>query len=68
MRLEEDVFAQIKPHISVENINFENINQFIEVLKTRFGKVDLVGTAMHELYQLYQTNKDLEVFLKTFLQ
>ena len=66
--LEEDAFAQIKPYILAENINFKNINQFVEVLKTRFGKVNLVGMTKHELYQLYQTNKDLKVFLNTFLQ
>ncbi len=27
-----------------------------------------MGTAKHELYRLYQTNKNLEVFLNTFLQ
>ena len=62
------MFAQIKPYILAENIDFENINQFVEVLKTRFGKVDLVGVAKHKLYQLYQINKDLEVFLNTFLR
>ena len=59
---------QIEPYVSAENINFENINQFIEVLKTRFGKVDPVGTAKHKLYRLYQTNKDLKLFLNTFLR
>ena len=67
-RLERDAFAQIKHYVSAENINFENINQFVEVLKTRFGEVDPVDTAKHKLYQLYQTNKDLEVFLNTFLR
>ena len=28
-RLEDDVFAQIQPYVSGENINFENINQFV---------------------------------------
>ena len=37
-------------------------------MKTRFGEVDPVGTAKHELYRLYQTNKNLEVFLNTFLR
>ena len=68
MHLEEDAFAQIKPYVSAENIDFKNINQFVEVLKTCFGKVDPVGMAKHELYQLYQTNKNLEVFLNTFLR
>ena len=53
LRLERDVFAQIEPYVSAENINFENINQFVKVLKTRFGKVDPVSTAKHELYRLY---------------
>ena len=67
-RLEGDAFAQIEPYVLAENIDFENINQFVKVLKTRFGEVDLVGMAKHELYRLYQTNKDLEVFLNTFLR
>ena len=37
-------------------------------MKTRFGKVDPVDMVKHKLYQLYQTNKDLEMFLNTFLQ
>ena len=53
LRLERDPFTQIKPYVSGENINFENINQFVEVLKTCFGKIDLVGTAKYELYRLY---------------
>ena len=47
------MFAQIETYVSVENIDFEKINQFIKILKTRFGKADLVGTAKHELYRLY---------------
>ena len=66
--LEEDAFMQIKPYVSAENIDFENINQFVEVLKTHFGKVDPVGMAKHKPYRLYQTNKDLKMFLDTFLQ
>ena len=58
----------MEPYVLAKNIDFENINQFVEVLKTRFGKVDPVGTAKHKLYRLYQTNKDLEVFLNTFLR
>ena len=68
MRLEKDAFAQIKPYFLAKNIDFENINQFVEILKICFGKVNLVGIAKHELYQLYQTIIDLEVFLNTFLQ
>ena len=67
LRLEGDAFAQIELYVSAENIDFENINQCVEILKTRFNKVNPVGTAKHELYRLYQTNKDLEVFLNTFL-
>ena len=66
-RLKRDVIVQIESYISAENIDFENINQFVEVLKTRFGEVNPVDMAKHELYLLYQTNKDLEVFLNTFL-
>ncbi|WP_375449176.1 hypothetical protein [uncultured Nostoc sp.] len=68
LRLEEDAFMQIEPYVSAENIDFENINQFVKVLKTRFGEVDSVGTAKHKLYRLYQTDKDLKVFLNTFLR
>ena len=67
-RLERDAFAQIEPYVSAENIDFENKNQFVEVLKTHFGEVDPVDMAKHELYWLYQTNKNLEVFLNTFLR
>ena len=68
MRLKRDAFAQIKPYVLAENIDFENINQFMEVLKTCFSEVNLVGIAKHKLYQLYQINKDLKLFLNTFLQ
>ena len=67
-RLERDEFAQIKPYVSAKNIDFENINQFMEVFKTCFGKVKLVDTAKHKLYRLYKTHKNLEIFLKTLLQ
>ena len=66
--LEKDAFTQIKPFILAKNIDFENINQFIEVLKTCFSQVDPANTAKHKLYRLYQINKDLEVFLNTFLR
>ena len=58
----------MESYISAKNINFENINQFVEILKTCFGKVNSMDTAKHKLYRLCQTNKDLEVFLNTFLQ
>ena len=38
-----------------------------DLLEARFGEIDPVGTAKHEIYRLYQANKDLEVFLNTFL-
>lgn len=66
LRFERDAFAQRKPYISAKNIDFENINPFVEVLKTYFGKIDLVGMVKHELYRLYQMNKNLEMFLNTF--
>ena len=50
---ERDAFTQIELYILAENINFENINQFVKGLKTCFGEVDLVGMAKHKLYQLY---------------
>ena len=68
MHLEGDPFAQIEPYVSAKNIEFENINLFVEILKTCFGKFDPIGTARHELYSFYQTNKDLKRFLNTFLQ
>ena len=37
-----------------------------DLLEARFGEVDPVGTAKHEIYRLYQANKDLELFLNTF--
>ena len=68
LRFERDAFAQIKSYISAENIDFKNINQFVQVLKTCFAKVDPVNTAKHKLYRLYKTNKDLEMFLNIFLR
>lgn len=40
----------------------------MDFLEVRFGEVNPMGTAKHKLYRLYQTNKDLEVFLNTFLR
>ena len=68
LRLERNTFMQIEPYILAENIDFKNINQFVEVLKTCFGKVNPMGTAKHKLYQLYPTNGNLEMFLNIFLQ
>ena len=59
---------QIEAYVSAKNIDFDNINQFVEVFKTCFGKVNVVGIAKHELYRLYQTNKNLQLFLNTFLR
>ena len=44
------------------------MNQFVEVLKTCFSKVNPIDMAKHKRYQLYQINKDLKVFVNTFLQ
>ena len=44
-RLEKDAWAQIEPYVSADKIDFESIEQFREVLKTRFGEVDPIGTA-----------------------
>lgn len=66
-RLERNAFAKIELYILAKKIDFENINQFVEVLKTCFSEFDPVDTAKHKLYQLYQMNKDLKVFLNTFL-
>ena len=65
--LEGDVFLQIKLYVSRTGINLPDIAGLEELLETRFGDVDPVSTAKHELYRLYQANKDLEVFLNTFL-
>ena len=48
-------------------MNLPDITGLEELLEIRFGDVDPVGTAKHELYRLYQAKKDLEVFLNTFL-
>ena len=64
--LEGDAFLQIEPFVSRNGINLQDITALEDLLETRFGDVDLVGTAKHELYRLYQANKDLEVFLNTF--
>ena len=51
--LERDAFMQIEPYVSIKNIDFKNINQFVEVLKTHFSEVNSLSTAKYELYQLY---------------
>ena len=40
----------MEPYVLAKNIDFVNINQFVEVLKTCFSKVNLLDTAKHELY------------------
>ena len=66
-RLESDAFLQIEPYISRNGIDLSDVPALEDLLETRFGDVDPVGTAKHELYRLYQANKYLEVFLNTFL-
>ena len=66
-RLESDAFLQIEPYVSRNGIDLLDIAALEELLETRFRDMDPVGTAKHELYRLYQANKDLEVFLNTFL-
>lgn len=41
LRLEKNAFAQIELYILAINIEFENVNQFMEVLKTCFDKVNI---------------------------
>lgn len=53
LRLKREAFAQINTYVLAKNINFKNINHFVEVLKTCFGKVDSVDTAKHKLYRFY---------------
>ena len=67
-RLESDAWAQVEPYVSADKIDFESVDKLMDFLEVRFGEVDPVGTAKHEFYRLYQTNKDLEVFLNTFLR
>ena len=66
-RLESDAFLQVKSYISRTGIDISDIAGLEKLLETQFGDVDPVGTAKHKLYRLYQANKDLEVFLNTFL-
>ena len=65
--LKGDAFIQIKPYVSRNGIDLSDIASLEELLETWFGEVNPVGTAKHKLYRLYQANKDLEVFLNTFL-
>lgn len=68
MRFEGDAWTQVEPYVSIDKIDFEGVEQLMDFLKVRFDEVDPVGTAKHELYHLYQTNKNLEVFLNIFLR
>ena len=36
-------------------------------MKTHFSKINPVGMVKHKLYQIYWNNKDLKMFLNTFL-
>ena len=67
-RLEGPAWDQVEPYVSADKIDLENVEQLMDFLEVRFGEIDPTGTAKHELYRLYQTNKDLEVFLNTFLR
>ena len=53
--------------VSKTSIDIVNIAALEALLETQFGEVDLVGTAKHEIYWLYQANKDLKVFHNIFL-
>ena len=65
--LEGDAFTQVELFVSCQGIDLRDVAALEDLLEARFGEVDPVGTAKHELYRLYQANKDLEVFLNTFL-
>ena len=66
-RLEGDAFTEIEPFVSRHSIDLQDVAALENLLEARFGEVDPVGTVKHEMYRLYQANKDLEVFLNTFL-
>ena len=65
--LEGEAFIQVKLFVSQSGIDLADVAALEDLLKARFGEVDPVGTAKHEMYRLYQANKVLEVFLNTFL-
>lgn len=58
---------QIKLYISVNNIDFKNRNQLSKILKICFNKINLINIIKHILYQFYQINKSLKMFLNIFL-
>lgn len=66
-RLGGDAFAHVKPYVDDGVISLPNVARMIELLKTRFGDVDPAGRAKRDLFKWYQTNKDLDTFLNTFL-
>ena len=66
-RLEGDAFLQVEPLVSRFGIDLIDVAALEDLLETQFGEVDPVATAKHEMYRLYQANKDLEVFFNTFL-
>lgn len=66
--LRGDAFAQIEPFVIDGIITIRDVRHFMEILRVCFGEVDPVNTAKHEFYKLRQANKDLDVFLNTFLR
>lgn len=66
-RLEEDVWTQIEPYVFINKIDFKSIDQYKDLLNIRFGEINPIEMAKHKLYHFYQYNKDLKVFLNTFL-
>lgn len=66
-RLGGDAFTHIRSYLEYDQITLPNVARMIEILEARFGEVDPVGTAKDGIFRLYQTNKDLDTFLNTFL-
>ena len=66
-QLEGDAFTQVQLFVFCHGINLCDVATLEDLLEVWFEEVDSVGTAKHKIYQLYQANKDLEVFLNTFL-
>lgn len=54
-------------YVPPTKIDIPDVARRFQLLKMRFGDPDPVGTAKHELYRLFQTNKELDTFLNTFL-
>ena len=55
------------PYITATKIDIADASAMVDLSQIRFRNIDSVGTAEHELFCLYQTNKDLETFLNNFL-